>query len=195
MYDNKECIKRMKDTKAVKETLIKVQECFEERLPDVKWCLKYGTALAAVFGGHIIPGDNDLDIAVLAETCPPGEFIRAFDAAGFKGEHLFHDSVHAHLGVVIRYSHRGVPVDCYWLYPRGRKRWWLTAPRVTHVLPAYLFEDLHNVRILGLELPAPHPIEVYCDHMWKKHEGSYPAADKKGEPGEDLHLFPEWEIK
>lgn len=195
MYDEAKCIERMKDTAAVKKTLEGIEECFREKLPGVTWCLKYGTVLAAVFGGHIIPGDNDLDIAVLAETCTPEEFIKAFDEAKFDRDYYFHDQVHPELGTVIRYSKDGVPFDCYWLYLRNRKRWWLTAPRVTHVLPAYLFEDLRNVRLLGLELPAPHPVEVYCNHMWKKHEGSYPAADKEGEPGENLHVFPEWEIK
>ena len=195
MRTRAECVEGMKDTEAVRKTLKDIQTCFSKKLPKTTWFLKCGTALAAVFGGHIIPGDNDIDIGVLAETCPPADFVKVFDKAGFTREYFFNDKEFPMLGIVIRFSKRGVPFDCYWLYPRGRKRWWLTAPRVPHVLPAYLFEDIHNVRLLGLELPAPHPIEVYCDHMYKKYEGSYPAFGKKGEPGETLEVFPEWEIK
>jgi len=194
---NEECIKTMQDTTAVRSALRDVVRCFNAHLPDVRWCAHAGTALAMFYGrgrktgGMILPGDNDIDIAVLSETVDFEEFIKAFDADGFKPVYMFNDPLYPETGVVVRFQKDEVPIDFYWLYGRGRKRWWLTAPRTPHVLPAYLFEEFKPMKLLSVELPAPFPLEAYCCNMWKKVGDRFPAAPE----GESLTVDWEWRVK
>jgi len=194
MITNADCIERMKDTEAVRATMRDIKECMAAQLPDVKWWIHAGTALAAYYGrnepegGVVLPGDNDIDFAVAAETCPVSDFIKAFDDAGFtRGSFFRKDDV----GTVLRYFKRGVPFDCYWSYLKGRKRFWVTSGPTVHVLPAYLFEDLRLMKFLGIELPAPYPLEAYCSNMWKKVGDRFPAPPE----GESLTVDWEWRIK
>lgn len=197
MDSNKTCIERMKDTKSVRSTLRDMAACFEKRLPDVIWFAHAGTALSMYYGrnrqtgGTVLPGDNDIDIGVLAETVDLQELIKAFDTDGFTPVYLFNDPVYPSTGVVVRFSKRQVPIDFYWMYGRGRKRWWLTSPRVPHVLPAYLFEELEARLFLNVEIPAPHPLQAYCCNMWKKVGDRFPAPPE----GESLTVAWEWPIK
>ena len=139
----------------------------------------------------VLPGDNDIDITILAETVSPAELTNAFDEAGFKRGYFFHDKLFPQVGVVLRFFFDGVPVDCYWLYKRGRKRWWVTAPRVAHVLPAYLFERLGTATFLGVEMPAPDPLEAYVHNKWKRVGDRFPG---KSQGGECLDFDWDWPI-
>ena len=197
MSYNEKCVAAMKDTKRVRAALKAVKRCFDEHLPDVQWCTHAGTALAQYYGrnrktgGVILPGDNDIDIAVLSETIDFQSFIESFDVDGFEPVYLFTDPLYAEAGIVARFQKNDVPIDFYWLYGRGRKRWWMTSPRVPHVLPAYFFENMKPMKLLGVELPAPTPLEAYCCNMWKKVGDRFPAPPE----GESLTVDWEWRIK
>ena len=194
---NKKCATAMTNTTEVKKTLKDLVKCFCEHLPEVKWCTHAGTALSQYYGrnrktgGVILPGDNDIDIAVLSETIDFQSFLESFDVDNFKPVYMFNDPMYPGTGIVVRFQKRNVPIDFYWMYGRGRKRWWLTAPRTPHVLPAYLFEDTKPMKLLGVELPAPQPIEAYCCNMWKKVGDRFPAPPE----GESLTVNWEWRIK
>jgi len=197
MVTNADCVTRMKDADAVRVMARKLVEVFGERLPEAGWCIHGGTALSAYLGrgkpegGVVLPGDNDIDITILAETVSPAELTNAFDEAGFKRGYFFHDKLFPQVGVVLRFFFDGVPVDCYWLYKRGRKRWWVTAPRVAHVLPAYLFERLGTATFLGVEMPAPDPLEAYVHNKWKRVGDRFPG---KSQGGECLDFDWDWPI-
>ena len=187
----------MKDADGVRAALEKIKQTFAEHLPGGKWAIHAGTALSAYYGrdnadgGVVLQGDNDLDFVVLAETCSPEDFTEAFLAAGWKKGYFFKDKVYPQIGVVLRFFWNGVPFDAYWLYLRGRKRWWLTAPRVPHVLPACLYENLDEAKVLGVSLPVPTPLEAYCYNKWARVGEKFPDNPRKGEM---LCLQPEWQV-
>jgi len=196
MITNADCIERMKDAEAVRATMRDIKECMVAQLPDVKWWIHAGTALAAYYGrsepegGVVLPGDNDIDLAVAAETCPVNDFIKAFDDAGFtRGSFFRKDDV----GAVLRYFKRGIPIDWYWNHLRGRKRFWITCGPTVHVLPAYLFEDLHSMKFLGIEVPAPSPLDAYCACKWKKVGDRFPDPTQGGERI-DIFSVDDWRI-
>lgn len=196
MVTQEQCIEKMKDAEAVQATMRDIRDCMTTRLPSVKWWIHAGTALSAYYGrdelagGVVLPGDNDIDFAVAAETCPVKDFIKAFDDAGFVRGYFFRQN---DVGVVLRYFKRDVPFDCYWHYLRGRKRFWVTCGPTVHVLPAYLFEDLHPMKFLGIEVPAPFPLDVYCAWKWKKVGDKFPDSEHGGE-ALDRFSVDDWRI-
>lgn len=210
----------MMDRDAVAANLSDLKEAFK-LLPRAVWYLHYGSALGAFIDGEPILDDHDIDIGINAETCRVMEFARVVQSVGFTWGGVYGDAEYPTVGNTVWFSKRGITIDGIWMYLRevfvptriplstdpeiatvSRKRWWLTAPRNAHVLPAYLFDAPQPVAFAGVEVPAPHPLEAFCSNMWKKVEGAatrrgiYPSwVPGVGPPGgEELHFFPEWPI-
>lgn len=191
-----------------------LKDLFAEHLPQAKWFLHFGMALGAWYNGHFIKADHDLDIGILAETLEPWDFISALrfqdiKLGGFfaeKGYHfgpLLRHWCNNTLGVGIRVMKYGIPCDVVWLYKRHRKRWWLNWGGQTHVVPNYLFDYLKPVKMEGISVPAPYPLDAFCDNMWKRIgpldrrktlSEIFPAWDKAGEDGEEIHYMHGWPI-
>jgi len=194
----------MQDTPRVRQLVLDIQSVFTDLMPGAVWFIHAGTALGAHLHNGVLPGDHDIDIGVLAETCPLEEYRAALMRKGFRGIGVFHAAEGKDLGLATWASKYGLCFDTSWFYLREqkinslgkelliRKRWWLTSPRVPHVLPAYLFDSPQAVGFEGLMLPAPHPLRVYCDNRWPSVDGKYPGPEQGGER---LEIFPDWEIR
>lgn len=196
--------KLMGDTALVASLLSGIKETFNKSLPAAKWCIHAGTALGAFLHQGALPGDHDLDFAVLSETCTAVDAIAAFRKAGCRLVNCY-SCPKANRENVVCLEQYGIPFDVVWLYLREREyfvgdfkrrrvvrnRWWLTAPCIPHVLPAYLFDSFEDATFAGITVPAPSPLEVYCDNRWLRRDGGYPGPDQGGER---LEVRLDWDL-
>lgn len=208
MVTQADCVKRMQDEGAVRAALMALCGAMNRANVitisrsgngnGVRWWAHGGTALSCWQGigkegsGVVLPGDNDLDIGVAAETIHPAELAAAMADAGWRRGYFFEDTARPGSGVVLRFFFDGVPVDVYWHYriPAAHDgysplRWWLTAPRIFHQLPDRLFSGkLDWLHMLGVALPVPH-MPAYLFQKWHgvyvDGEWTFPGRSQGGE--------------
>lgn len=102
-------------------------------------CLVLGLCLGFVRDGKYIPGDNDLDVAIVTVNALPA-LSEALIKKGFNRGHMYQENVHFYRDNIL--------LDIYVRKPEG------------------FYVEFDKIVYKGKDYPVPHPVEDYLNRVY-----------------------------